>query len=199
MNRKDELQKTINQLLPQQFLKSRSRIVTSCEENSRNMVHQFLKAFIRAKEQAIISQDNNKKGRLAYILFSNLYSSMFLKRYLIRIDLMDGGFYSDTSPSTSYWDAADIYYLFEEDVKAVSENIEKYFPRIREYEVDYIRYAYMPYYHRICKAFVQSILTEALSEEGFLPCKDRLDSQVRILFGEYMGQADTLFILGEES
>jgi hypothetical protein len=198
MNRKEELLSAINQLLPEQFLKSSSRIVTSCEENSREMVYQFLKAFISAKEQAIIFQNNNEKGKLFYILFSNLYSSIFLEHYLIRIDLMDGGFYSDTALSTSYWNANNIYYLFEEDVKAISEKIGKYFPRIREYEVDYIRYAYLSYYHRITKAFIQSMLTESLSEEGFLPCADRLENQVRILFGEYMGQADVLFILGEE-
>lgn len=195
MDRNNALQRAINQILPEQFIKSSQKIVTSCEENSKDMVHQFLKAFIRAKEQAIISQNNNQKGKLSYILFSNLYSSIFLKRYLIRIDLMDDGFYSDTALATSYWDAEGIYYLFEEDVKVISEKIGRYFPRIREYEVDYIRYAYMPYYHGMCKGFIQSMLTEALSEDEFLPCKDRLENQVRILFGEYMGQADTLFIL----
>lgn len=198
MNRKEELLSAINQLLPQQFVKSSKKIVTSCEENSKEMVHQFLKAFIRAKEQTIIFQDNNEKGKLSYILYSNLYSSIFLKRYLIRIDLMDSGFYSDTALATSYWDANDIYYLFEEDVKAISEKIGRYFLRVREYEIDYIRYACMPYYHGMCKEFVQSMLTEALCEEGFLPCKDRRENQVRILFGEYMGQADVLFIVGEE-
>lgn len=198
MNRKEELLSAINQLLPQQFIKSNKKIVTYCEENSREMVHQFLKAFISAKEQAIAFQNKNEKGKLSYILFSNLYSSIFLKRYLIRIDLMDGGFYSDTAQSTSYWNADNIYHLFEEDIKAIREKIEKCFPRIREYEVDYIRYSYMPYYHGVTKTFIQSVLNEALMEEGFLPCKGRLENQVRILFGEYMGQADVLFILREE-
>jgi hypothetical protein len=198
MSRKEELLSAINQLLPQQFVKSSQKIVTSCEENSKEMVHQFLKAFISAKEQAIAFQNNNEKGKLSYILFSNLYSSIFLKRYLIRIDLMDSGFYNDTAQSTSYWNVDNIYYLFEEDIKAICEKIEKCFPRIREYEVDYIRYAYMPYYHGITKTFIQSVFTEVLMEEGFLPCKGRLENQVRILFGEYMGQADVLFIHGEE-
>lgn len=199
MNRKEELLSAIKQLLPQQFINSSKKIVTYCEENSREMVYQFLKAFISAKEQAIAFQNNNEKGKLSYILFSNLYSSIFLKRYLIRIDFMDGGFYNDTAQSTSYWNADNIYYLFEEDIKAICEKIEKWFPRIREYEVDYIRYAYMPYYHGITKTFIQSMLTEAFMEEGFLPYKDKVENQVRILFGEYMGETDVLFVLGEES
>ena len=182
MDRKENLLNIINKLIPEQFIKSSKLIAASCEENSREMVHEFLKAFMSAKEQAMICQDNDEKGKLSYILFSNLYSS----------------FYSDTTSSTSYWDARNIYYLFEEDVKAISKQIETYLPRIREYEVDYIRYAYIPYYHRITKAFIHSMLNEAISVEGFLPCKDRLDNQVHILFGEYMGQADILYILGKE-
>lgn len=198
MDRKENLLNIINKLIPEQFIKSSKLIAASCEENSREMVHEFLKAFMSAKEQAMICQDNDQKGKLSYILFSNLYSSIFLKNYLIRIDMMDSSFYSDTASSISYWDARNIYYLFEEDVKAISKQIETYLPRIREYEVDYIRYAYIPYYHRITKAFIHSMLNEAISVEGFLPCKDRLDNQVHILFGEYMGQADILYILGKE-
>ncbi|GLB24293.1 hypothetical protein LXJ15735_05340 [Lacrimispora xylanolytica] len=198
MDRKENLLNAINKLIPEQFIKSSKLIASYCEENSREMVHEFLKAFMNSKEQAMICQDNGGKGKLSYILFSNLYSSIFLKNYLIRIDMMDSSFYSDTAFSTSYWDAQNIYYLFEEDVKAISKQIETYFPRIREYEVDYIRYAYLPYYHRIAKAFIQSMLTEAIKEERFLPCNDRLDNQVHILFGEYMGQADILYILGKE-
>lgn len=111
---------------------------------------------------------------------------------------MDRGFYSDTAQSASYWDAESIYHLFEEDVEAIRKEIGKHIPRIREYEADYIRYAYAPYYHGIAKAFVQSMLEETMPEEGFLPELARMEERVQILFGEYMGQADVLFTLGEE-
>lgn len=197
-DRKNEFMKALGYILPEQFSKSSECIVLSCEEHSREMVHAFLEAFKGAVGQAVILQDRKKKGKLGYILFSHLYSSMFLKRYLIRIDLMDRGFYSDTAQSASYWDAGSIYYLFEKDVEVIREELGRYIPRIREYEADYIRYAYAPYYHRLTKTFIQAMLEEALPEEGFLPERARMEERVQILFGEYMGQADVLFTMGKE-
>ncbi|MFV0239098.1 MAG: hypothetical protein ACK5H4_03525 [Lacrimispora sphenoides] len=197
-NRKNEFMKAINLIMPEQFSKSSRRIVLSCEENSREMAHSFVEAFKVAMEQAVNLQDRKEKGNVGYILFSHLYSSMFLKQYLIRIDLMDRGFYSDTAQSMSYWDAGNIYHLFEEDVEAIRKELERDFPRIREYETDSIRYAYATYYHRLAKTFIQAILEEALPEKGFLPEQARLENRVSILFGEYMGEADVLFKLGEE-
>ncbi len=198
-NRKNEFMKAMEQIIPEQFSKSSRRIVLFCEENSSETVHAFVEAFREAAEQAIILQDRKEKGKVGYILFSHLYSSMFLKRYLIRIDFMDQSFYSDTARSVSYWDARSIYHLFEEDVEAIRLELGRHIPRIREYETDYIRYAYVPYYHRLTKSFIQAILEEALPEKCFLPERARLESRVRILFGEYMGDADVLFTLGEEN
>lgn len=196
-SRKNEFMKAMDQVMSEQFSKSSGRIALFCEESSRETVHEFLEAFRQAAEQAIILQDREEKGKVGYILFSHLYSSMFLKRYLIRIDLMDRRFYSDTTQSSSYWDAGSIYHLFEEDVEAIRRELERRIPKIREYETDYIRYAYATYYHRLAKAFIYAMLEEALPQEGFLPKSDRLEERVQILFGEYMGEADVLFTLGE--
>lgn len=199
IDRKSEILKIMNEILPEQFFKSSGNIAMFCEEHSRDTVHGFLKAFREAVERAVILQNRGEKGKMGYILFSYLYSSIFLKRYFIRIDLMDCGFYSDTAQSTSYWDAGSIYHLFEEDVETIRKEIGKHIPRIREYEADYIRYAYAPYYHGIARDFIQSMLEEVIPEANFLPKRADMEERVQILFGEYMGQADVLFTLGEEA
>lgn len=199
MDRKEELMTAMESLLPEQLSKSIRSITLHFEKHSKEIVHTFLEAFKKAVEQAAVLQDEKKKGKVRYILFSYLHSSIFLQRYLIRIDLMDHTFYSDSSQAVSYWDARDIYQLFEGDVEAIREQLGKNYPRIREYEADYIRYAYAPYYHGVTKAFLQAMLEEALPESNFLPQQDRLESFVSILFGEYMGEADILFHIGEES
>lgn len=198
MDRKEEFMTAMEYILPEQFSKSSRCITSHCEKHSKEIVHTFLEAFKEVVEQTTILQDEKKKGKVKYILFSHLYSSIFLQRYLIRIDFMDHAFYSDPSQTVSYWDARDIYQLFEGDVEAIREELGKNFLRIREYEADYIRYAYAPYYHGLTKAFLQAMLEEALPESNFLPQQGRLESRTRILFGEYMGEADVLFHLGEE-
>lgn len=198
MDRKEEFMTAMEPILQEQFSKSSRCITSHCEKHSKKIVHTFLKAFKAVVEQTTILQDEKKKGKVKYILFSHLYSSMFLQHYLIRIDLMDPAFYNDSSHAVSYWDARYIYEFFEEDVEAIRKELGKIFPRIREYEADYIRYAYAPYYHRLTKAFLQAMFQEAVSESNFLPQRERLERCVMILFGEYMGEADVLFHLGEE-
>lgn len=197
-NRKSESMKAMAEIMPKQFLKSSEQIVLFCEENAREIVHRFLKEFSVALEQAASLQDKGEKGKVSYILFSPLYSSIFLKKYLIRMDIMDNRFYSDTAQSATYWDAGNIYYLFEKDVETIAGILGNHIPRICEYEIDYIRYAYAPYYHRLVKTFIQEILGEVLKEENLFSQRIGLENEVKILFGEYMGEADVLFTLKEE-
>ena len=84
-------------------------------------------------------------------------------------------------------------------METIRKEIGKHIPRIREYEADYIRYAYAPYYHGIARDFIQSMLEEVIPEANFLPKRVDMEERVQILFGEYMGQADVLFTLGEEA
>lgn len=198
MDRKEAFMAAMEPILPEQFSKSSRCITSHCEKHSKEIVHTFLEAFNAVIERTTILQDEKKKGKVKYILFSHLYSSMYLQQYLIRIDAMDPAFYNDSTHAVSYWDARYIYEFFEEDVEAIRKELGKNLPRIREYEADYIRYAYAPYYHRLTKAFLQAMFQEALSESNFLPHRERLERCVMILFGEYMGEADVLFHLGEE-
>lgn len=196
-NRREEIMSCAEQAIPELFLRSSKKTALFCGEHSRETVGGFLEAFKSVMDQVVKLQDQEEKEKVKYLLISHLYSSMLLKQYLIRIDVMDQGFYNDSAQAASYWDAEPVYRLFEEDIKEIKKKVEKSVPRIREYEVDYIRYAYAPYYHRMAKVFIQAMLEELRSENRFLPDRDRREEQVEVLFGEYMGQADILFTLGK--
>lgn len=187
----------VTQSIPKQFLKSSRETELYCEEHSGEMVHTFLGALEEAVEQTRMLQKNRGKGKIQSVLFSHLYSSMFLRQYKIRIDMMDSQFYNDSVSSVSYWDACGIYRLFEEDIGAIREQLCQCVPRIREYEVDYIRYAYMPYYHSMAKAFVQAMVEEVFAEGFYVGGGMECEKEVRFLFGEYMGQAEIFYSLKE--
>lgn len=193
--RKETIMKLMEQIMPEQFKKSRKRTEQYCEEHSREMAVGFLKVFQDGIERTKRMQETGEKGKIQYILYSHLYSSMCLHRYVIRMDVMDLEFYHDRNPVEGYWDVGSIYRLFEEDVEEIRNQVGLQVPRIRAYETDMIRYAYAPYYHSLAKAFIQAMFEEILTEESMLPKMGRWEEQVRILFGEYMGQADTLFLI----
>lgn len=198
--RKDKIMETAKKVFPEQFEKSREETIRRCEENSSKIAEEFLVALKEAAKQAIRQRENSNGDDVLYILFSCLYSSIFLKKYLIRIDLMGKEFYNTPPLAVSYWDAGNIYCLFEKDIEEISGKVRKEVPRIRKYEEDYIRYAYAPYYSRIVKVFIREMLEEILTNSRRTPDRnDAGEKEVKILFGEYMGEADILFSVGREN
>lgn len=196
---REKIVEAAGKLFPGQFEKSVRETMQLSEKRSGKIVEGFLKAFEEVMGQASCKAEEDRDDKAGYLLFSCLHSSIFLKKYLIRIDLMGQGFYHDEPLGTSYWDAGDIYRFFERDIKEIRRKLVEKNPRIRGYELDGIRYAYAPYYHRIAKAFVREMLEEMLGgmkEDG--QEDSEAEKQVRILFGEYMGEADLLFIVGRE-
>ena len=113
--------------------------------------------------------------------------------------------YGEEPLASGCWDAGELYRLFERDVEEVKGQVRKRVPRIKEYETDYIRYAYAPFYHRMVKAFIKEMLGAALERtENTADIENpediqtlrgdiRWKGQVKILFEEYMGEADLLF------
>ncbi|MDY3229997.1 MAG: hypothetical protein SOX46_00175 [Clostridiaceae bacterium] len=194
-SREDEILHIAQPIISEQFHKSIQKTVLFCEQNSEKVVKGFLDALYTALEHAFLQQDRKRKNKIKYVQFSHLFSSLFMGRYWIRIDMLDGGFYSDGSSPESYWDAGIVYRLFEEDIREIRKELEQRIPRIREYEIDAIRYAYAPCYHRIAKALLETLLEETAANGGLLWEESRWEETTQILFGEYMGQADLLFTL----
>lgn len=212
--RREKILEVTGSMFPEQFEKSSMETMQLCEKESSRLVSGFLKALSEAVKQAACKEETSNDS-VQYLLFSCLHSSIFLRKYLIRIDLMSQEFYHDEPLATSYWDVGDIYGLFERDISEFRRKMEGKVPRLKEYEMDYVRYAYAPYYHRMAKTFIKEMLEEILleienSRQEVSDCglnanesqkmleNTECKGQIRILFGEYMGEADRLFTVGKE-
>lgn len=146
-------------------------------------------------EQGIrqIIRDGGKESleQIRYLLFSCLHSSIFSKKYLVRMELAGEELYLKEPLTVVYWDAGDIYRLFERDIESIRRGMDFKIPRIRSYEVDEIRYAYAPYYHGMAKEFIREMMA-GIVENINEPTNREEQEQIAILFGEYMGEADVL-------
>lgn len=196
--RKDEIMKVVAELIPELFEESSAETVLFCEKKSSEIVDGFLEVFAKVLEQAVQKTKEDGGRKIQYLLFSYLHSSIFLKKYLIRIDLMGSEFYMEEPLATSYWDAGDIYSHFEKDITEMARKMAGRVPRLREYEVDYIRYAYAPYYHRMAEELIREMMRGIL-ESSRKPYEDAGEESIKILFGEYMGEADILYNIGKEN
>lgn len=196
--RKDEIMEVVADLIPKLFEESSTETARFCEERSSEIIGGFLETFTNVMEQAAQKLKNDGERKIHYFLFSYLHSSIFLKKYLIRIDLMGPEFYMEEPLATLYWDAEDIYSHFEQDIEDMARKVAERVPRLRGYEVDYIRYAYAPYYHRMAEELIREIVGGIL-ECSYKSYEDAGEDHIKILFGEYMGEADILYNVGKEN
>lgn len=191
-DRKEKIIEVAESLIPEIWQQSSIETGLFCEERSRELAEGFLSAIEQGIRQIV--QDVGKEGleQIRYLLFSCLHSSIFLKKYLIRLELTGAEIYLKEPLAEVYWDAGDIYRLFERDIEEIQRGMNFRIPRIRSYEVDEIRYAYAPYYHGMAKEFIREMMAGIVGE-----CDDQTDEeeqeQIVILFGEYMGEADVLY------
>jgi len=193
MERQEKLLKEIEELLSEQFIKGCEKITAYCEEHSQELVTELLLALRQVMEQASSLQDNGQKGQIKYLVFSLLHSGIVVGKNHIRIDAMDAGFYSDPAECVSYLNLAGIYQSFEEDIAGIKNELSRNIPRIREYEMDIVRYEYAVYYRQVVKAFLQTMLEE-MDGDTMFGCVGR-DASVQVLFGEYMDRAEVLLIM----
>lgn len=212
--REEKIVETAKEFFVLQFEKSSAETVLACEQKSRQMADDFLIAIGKVLAEGAGKVENAEgtsgAGEDQYLIFSCLHSSIFLKNYLIQIELMGKEMYGGEVLVSGCWDAREVYRLFERDVEELKGQVRKRVPRIKEYETDYIRYAYAPFYHRMAKVFIEEILGAALEgKENTADIENPEDiqtlrgdirgrGQVKILFGEYMGEADLLFRVERE-
>ena len=194
--REEKIIQAAEEVIPELFEKSSEETILYCEKNSTEMVEGFLEAFRNVLEQAVDSLQESSDNKIGYLLFSCLHSSIFLRNYMVRIDLMGDDFYKKEALATSYWDAGNIYLLFEQDIESIRQKVGKKVPRIRAYEVDYIRYTYEWYYHRMAEEFIREMLGGMFGNTS--KTNMRKEEEIKILFGEYMGTADFLYHIGKE-
>ncbi len=190
-DRKERIMEAAESLIPQIWQKSSIETELFCEERSRELAEDFLKVIEEGIRQAVHNAGEEGPGKISYLLFSCLHSSIFLKKYLVRIELTGTELYLEEPLAEVYWNAGDIYRLFERDIEEIQRGMAFKIPRIRSYEVDDIRYAYAPYYHGMAKEFIRDMITEIVGN-GDNPTDSKEQEQVVILFGEYMGEADVL-------
>lgn len=196
-DRKEKIIEVAENLIPEIWQKSSIETGLFCEERSRELAEGFLSTIEQGIRQII--RDVGKEGleQIHYLLFSCLHSSIFLKKYLIRLDLSGPELYLKAPMAEVYWDAGEIYRLFERDIEDIQRGMAFRIPRIRSYEVDEIRYAYAPYYHGMAKEFISEMMAGIVGNCDESTGREEQE-QVMILFGEYMGEADVLYRVERE-
>ena len=132
-------------------------------------------------------QEEGKKERLQYVVFSYMSVSLPLNKIEIKIDLMDEGFYLDQWECTEYYSSEILQKQYIEDVHLLYQEAEKRFIHLQIHELQELEFVYRKRYQTLCGLMLKSmadLIREAVKSSEILQ-----SDNLQLLYGTYMDKA----------
>lgn len=174
------------------------RIQETCTEIEKMLEKQGASMWkeLRGAVQEILActvdgQEQKRKGKAAYLVCSFLQRSVYLNKLLLRLEIMDEGFYLDDVETAGYYRLWMLEERFLEDLEFLHQKLKKEWIRVQNHELDEVDREYAEYYNAIVGMIVQSmgsLLMEAAEESEV-----QLSDTFQIVYGQYMGDAEVVY------
>lgn len=174
------------------------RIQETCTEIEKMLKKQGASMWkeLRSAVQEILArtadgQEQNRKGKAAYLVCSFLQRSVYLNKLLLRLEIMDEGFYLDDVETAGYYRLWMLEERYREDLEFLHQKVCKEWIRVQDHELDEVDKEYTEYYNAVVSMIVQSmgsLLMEVVEESEV-----RLADTFQIVYGQYMGNATVVY------
>jgi len=174
------------------------RCQESCREIQKELEKHGYRMWNELREliQEIITeaanmQEQNQKGKAAYLLCSFLQSSAYLDRPLLRIEVLDEGFYLDEQEASGHYCSKLLQHNYQQDLEFLHRKVYEKFVRVQNHQLQMVNQAYIEYYDAILFEIVQSLCR--LIMRTIVESELCLSDEFQIVYGKYMGSATVLF------
>ena len=186
MKREKALEQIIMKYLPERYEKSKESIKEYyhenagkiCEELERNICHGILECEKLGK-------------RINHIVVSILYSSSLTKSYELQIAFLDNRIYLDDVPVYEYWAPEFIFKNIEDDLQFLKKMASADMPRIKEYEMEPIRFKYVHNHYFMVLLLIKQVIP-GIIEKLFIQ-HDIMENKIMVSFGRYMEKGVLLY------
>lgn len=178
------------------------RIRESCTEIEKKLKEQGVSMWkdLRGAVQEVLArtadgQEQNRKGKAAYLVCSFLQRSVYLNKLLLRLEIMDEGFYLDERETAGCYRLQMLEECYQEDLEFLHQKVCKEWIRVQDHELDEVDKEYTEYYNAVVSMIVQSVsgLLMDVVEESEV----RLADTFQIVYGQYMGNATVVYARGK--
>lgn len=174
------------------------RIQESCTEIEKKLKEQGVSMWkeLRGAVQEVLArtagrQEQNRKGKAAYLVCSFLQRSVFCNKLLLRLEIMDEGFYLDERETAGCCRLQMLEERYRKDLEFLQQKVCKEWIRVQNHELDEVDKEYTEYYNAVVSMIVQSVsgLFMGVVEESEV----RLADTFQIIYGQYMGNATVVY------
>lgn len=162
-------------------------------ETPKVVTDKFIEAVNLLFKQVKEQQEQGKKGKLAYICFSTLYSDILRGRNVIRIDAYDKDKFLDNCESYVDWDLSFFFENKDENLKVLNKRLSSCYIPIDD-EMEYgIRWIYQTSMMGLALEFLVGLVPSINQIEFF----SEIDKEEFVILsvGEYMHKQTDLLRL----
>lgn len=178
------------------------RIRESCTEIEKKLKEEGVSMWkeLRGAVQEVLArtadrQEQNRKGKAAYLVCSFLQRSVYLNKLLLRLEIMDEGFYLDERETAGYYRLQMLEERYREDLEFLHQKVCKEWIRVQDHELDEVDKEYTEYYNAVVSMIVQSV--SGLLMDVVEGSEVRLADTFQIVYGQYMGNATVVYARGK--
>lgn len=186
MNRTEKIEEIFKRHLPAKYADSKEKMHKYFWSNRANIFKSFEDVWIHGILQCI-----QKKKQVQHIVISILYSSSLTGSYELQIAFWNDRIYVEDNPVYEYWAPTFIFEQIEDDMQFFKKKIIAEVPRIKEYELESIRNAYILNHYFLVLILLMELIP-AVPKEKYIDM-GILAEDVEISFGRYMEKTILLY------
>lgn len=190
-DRKEKIFEYLRSYMEECFYKSCQNIQTEIEYNAAEIWHAHRCKLLELLKNVDTIQKEQKKGDLQYLVFNFLRSSIYSNQLELYLDALDSGFYLDVHETSVHYKLDFLIKFFLNDLELIHKIAEEEFVRLQSYELFEVKERYADFYSAlICKILEsqKNLIMDVVLESGI-----GITNNFQILYGEYMGNAVTLY------
>lgn len=192
MDRTKQLEQITGKYLSERYEKSKQYIREYYFLNSKRVYEELEKVVHHGLQRC-----KNGEKKVKHIAISILFSSILTKSYELQVAFLDERIYMDEAPVEEYWAPVFIFERVEEDMQYFRKMAALEMPRIKEYEMEPIRNAYVSLHYflvmLLLREVIPGIVENIFSQYGIL------EKDVMVSFGRHMEKGVLLYQRGKKN
>ncbi|VBB06152.1 Hypothetical protein LUCI_1367 [Lucifera butyrica] len=155
------------------------------------LTEDFVLVFCRFCRKVRKQQEQGRKGKIAYIHCSFLYTSLMEGKGGYRLDALDENWYLDKQECAGSYDGAWAYSFLHEFCCRLNDARKKYAGRITVYDIDLIKRTEAARYGAYVEAIARRGMKKAVTCPEFIAMEK--EDVVHITIGEYKDQSREIY------
>ena len=166
-------------------------------ENKETFTKPFLKTMDCMFQDIIRLQECGKKGKVAYISFSMLYSNLLLDKNSLRIDIYDSNYVCDDVEVVGEWTPEHIFDRCKDDMDKAMRILSSDYIRVEPYEHRMLYQSYVADYYLLAVVILRDMLPMIKELKTYQHMQK--EEEVVVIYGEYMDKGEKIYsIVNEE-